>query len=124
MLFSEVSPRPHDTGMVTMARQDSSEFALHVRAILGLPVPAGEIPLEAPASASAVILGPDAIDAPAYDGLAAALSQTTASTCASSASPTPRAGRRMGVALARGETEKQARDRARAAARRVRLNGA
>ncbi|MBF6618787.1 MAG: phosphoribosylglycinamide formyltransferase 2, partial [Patulibacter sp.] len=75
VLFSEVSPRPHDTGMVTMVSQAASEFALHVRAILGLPVPQdehGRVPLATP-GASAVILGESAIDAPRYGGVDAAL---------------------------------------------------
>src|SRR5690606_17877217 len=75
VLFSEVSPRPHDTGMVTMVSQAASEFALHVRAILGLPVPqdeAGYVPLATP-GASAVILGDAAYDAPRFSGVATAL---------------------------------------------------
>ena len=63
VIFSEVSPRPHDTGMTTMATQALSEFALHVRAILGLPVPAGEVPLLSP-GASAVCLATAHGDAP------------------------------------------------------------
>ena len=63
VIFSEVSPRPHDTGLVTIASQDLSEFALHVRAILGLPVPEGTIPLPRPA-ASAVILAEADLEAP------------------------------------------------------------
>jgi phosphoribosylglycinamide formyltransferase 2 len=71
VLFSEVSPRPHDTGMVTMVSQAASEFALHVRAILGLPVPQdadGRVPLLAP-GASAVILGTGPVDAPRLGGV-------------------------------------------------------
>ncbi|MBI5311448.1 MAG: formate-dependent phosphoribosylglycinamide formyltransferase [Actinobacteria bacterium] len=124
VIFSEVSPRPHDTGMVTLASQRLSEFALHVRAILGLHVPAGEIPLEAPAAASAVILGEEAIDAPAYDSVTAALAQSDEVDVRLFGKPGATPGRRMGVALARGATEDQARDRARAAAQRVRVGGA
>ena len=69
VLFSEVSPRPHDTGMTTMATQALSEFALHVRAILGLPVPAGEVPLLS-AGASAVCLATAQSDAPPVTGVA------------------------------------------------------
>src|SRR6185295_17881276 len=66
VLFSEVSPRPHDTGMVTMITQTLSEFALHVRAILGLPIGDDDVALIAPggAGASAVVLSPGAGVAP------------------------------------------------------------
>lgn len=70
--FSEVSPRPHDTGLVTLVSQDLSEFALHARAILGLPIPA--IRQQGP-SASAVILPEGDSDAVAYTGLEKALAQ-------------------------------------------------
>ncbi|MGX6449522.1 formate-dependent phosphoribosylglycinamide formyltransferase, partial [Patulibacter sp. S7RM1-6] len=106
VLFSEVSPRPHDTGMVTMASQAASEFALHVRAILGLPVPTdadGRVPLLAPA-ASAVILGPaglGAADAPTYAGVADALAVDPAVDVRLFGKPDTRPGRRLGVALAR-----------------------
>ena len=56
-IFSEVSPRPHDTGMVTMISQDLSEFALHVRAILGLPVP--NIAFHGPSASRAVVVEGD-----------------------------------------------------------------
>ena len=72
VLFSEVSPRPHDTGMTTMATQALSEFALHVRAILGLPVPDGEVPLLSP-GASAVCLATAHGDAPSIAGVAEAM---------------------------------------------------
>ena len=89
VLFSEVSPRPHDTGMTTMATQGLSEFALHVRAILGLPVPAGEVPL-----LSAGRLGRVPGDRPrrrADDRRASPRRwpSTPASTCACSPSPMP-----------------------------------
>jgi phosphoribosylglycinamide formyltransferase 2 len=114
VIFSEVSPRPHDTGLVTLASQDLSEFALHVRAILGLPVPAELIPLKTPA-ASAVILADADVDQPAYDGVEKAL-ETDEQTCLlifgkPSASP----GRRMGVVLAAGESVDDARTIATAA---------
>ena len=54
VIFSEVSPRPHDTGMVTMISQDMSEFALHARAILGLPVP--EVRFYAPSASKAIVV--------------------------------------------------------------------
>jgi len=99
VLFSEVSPRPHDTGMVTMATQVLSEFALHVRAILGLPVPAGEIPLLAPAGASAVILG-TAAQAPLYEGMAQALATHPSVSVRLFGKPEAPAPRRLGVTLA------------------------
>jgi len=120
VLFSEVSPRPHDTGMVTMATQPLSEFALHVRAILGLPVPAGEIPLGAP-GASAVILAEEAGDAPLVEGVAQALAGGPDVQVRLFGKPDARPGRRMGVALAAGDDLEAARARARAAAAAVRV---
>ncbi|WP_041270359.1 formate-dependent phosphoribosylglycinamide formyltransferase [Frateuria aurantia] len=72
VIFSEVSPRPHDTGLVTLISQDLSEFALHARAILGLPVPV--IRQRCPAASVAVLAEGD-IDAPRYDGVAEALAE-------------------------------------------------
>ena len=106
--FSEVSPRPHDTGMVTMVSQNQSEFALHVRAILGLPI--GEIELTRP-GASAVILAPEATDMPHFSGMAEALSVPTSQLRLFS-KPRAYKNRRMGVALALGDTTDEARDRA------------
>lgn len=100
VLFSEVSPRPHDTGMATMATQSLSEFALHARAILGLPVPAGRVPLASP-GASAVVLGTTTADDPAYDGVADALAVDEAIEVRVFGKPDTRPGRRMAVALAR-----------------------
>ncbi|MCW2958305.1 MAG: phosphoribosylglycinamide formyltransferase 2, partial [Solirubrobacterales bacterium] len=99
VLFSEVSPRPHDTGMVTMATQVLSEFALHARAILGLPVPAGEIPMLAPAGASAVILSA-AAGAPIFDGLGDALAVDPSVGVRLFGKPEAPKPRRLGVALA------------------------
>jgi phosphoribosylglycinamide formyltransferase 2 len=119
VLFSEVSPRPHDTGMVTLASQDLSEFALHVRAILGLAVPPGVIPLRAPA-ASAVVLGPDAdLAEPAYVGLDAALASDPSIDVRLFGKPAATPGRRMGVCLARGTDTDVARERALAAAAQI-----
>ncbi|HIK45045.1 MAG TPA: formate-dependent phosphoribosylglycinamide formyltransferase [Leptolyngbyaceae cyanobacterium M65_K2018_010] len=115
--FSEVSPRPHDTGMVTMVSQNRSEFELHMRAILGLPI--GEIRLLQP-GASAVILASGASDAPRYEGLDTAL-QIPTSQVRLFGKPTAHPNRRMGVALALGETVDQARERAIACAHRVRV---
>lgn len=119
VLFSEVSPRPHDTGMVTLASQDLSEFALHVRAILGLPLHVGEIPLRSPA-ASAVILGTEDDDAPVYAGLDDALAVHRDTELRIFGKPTSSPGRRLGVALARATDAEAARTHAWTAAMRVR----
>ena len=117
VLFSEVSPRPHDTGMVTMATQPLSEFALHVRAILGLPVPS--VDLDSP-GASAVILAPSAGESLSYAGVEEALAVPTAQVRLFG-KPTASVGRRLGVAVARGATVEEARERARTAAGRVQV---
>ena len=113
--FSEVSPRPHDTGLVTLCSQRSSEFELHARAILGLPV---DTRLREP-GASAVIYG--GIDAPgiAFEGIAEALA-VARSDLRLFGKPESFRKRRMGVALANGDDVGQARERARLAASRVR----
>lgn len=116
VFFSEVSPRPHDTGMVTLASQDLSEFALHVRAILGLPVPA--IRQWGPA-ASCAILADGESSAITYDGLDDALAEPGTS-LRLFGKPSVSGRRRMGVALALGETIEDARAKARRAAARVR----
>ena len=113
--FSEVSPRPHDTGMVTLISQDLSEFALHARAILGLPVPA--IRQRGPA-ASAVILVRGEADGVAYSGLEQSL-QTPDTQLRLFGKPNVHGERRMGVALALGACVEEARARARAAAAAV-----
>ena len=114
--FSEVSPRPHDTGLVTLATQTQSEFALHARAILGLPVDVSQRGI----GASAVIYGGmDAVGV-AYEGVAEALSVPTAD-LRLFGKPESYVSRRMGVATARGATVEQARERAREAASRVRV---
>jgi phosphoribosylglycinamide formyltransferase 2 len=115
--FSEVSPRPHDTGMVTLVSQNMSEFELHVRAITGLPV--GEITLLQPA-ASAVILASGSSDAPRFTGMAAAL-QVPTSKLRLFGKPRCHPNRRMGVALALGETVETARDRACTCASKVQV---
>jgi phosphoribosylglycinamide formyltransferase 2 len=123
VLFSEVSPRPHDTGMVTMASQAASEFALHVRAILGLPVPQdehGRVPLLAP-GASAVILGDASVDAPCFRGLGEALAVDPSVEVRLFAKPEATVGRRLGVAVAQGADVDEARRRATAAASAVRV---
>ncbi len=117
VLFSEVSPRPHDTGMVTMISQNLSQFELHVRAILGLPVP-GILNL-AP-SASHVILATDSHDNVRFEGVAEALSVPTAK-LRLFGKPDTRPGRRMGVALTQAGTTAEARGRAETSAHAVRL---
>jgi phosphoribosylglycinamide formyltransferase 2 len=118
VLFSEVSPRPHDTGLVTLASQDLSEFALHVRAILGLPVPAGVIPVRESA-ASAVVLGPpEGLEAPVYGNLDLAL-QDPSVEVRLFGKPVSSSRRRLGVALARGVDADATLGRARDAAARI-----
>lgn len=95
VFFSEVSPRPHDTGMVTMVTQNMSEFELHVRAILGLPVPA--IELLSP-GASHVILAESTDDDVCFSGVTEAL-RVPGSKVRLFGKPDTRPGRRMGVAL-------------------------
>jgi phosphoribosylglycinamide formyltransferase 2 len=116
VLFSEVSPRPHDTGLVTLVSQDLSEFALHVRAILGLPIPGL---VQFGPSASAVVLVEGDGRAPAFDGLDAALAEP-GTELRLFGKPEVRGRRRMGVCLARGATIEDARAKARASADRVR----
>ncbi|MDK9717221.1 MAG: formate-dependent phosphoribosylglycinamide formyltransferase [Trichlorobacter sp.] len=117
VLFSEVSPRPHDTGMVTMTSQNLSQFELHVRAILGLPVP--EILNLAP-SASHVILATDSQDNVGFTGIADALSVPTAK-LRLFGKPDTRPGRRMGVSLTQGASTDEARSCAEASAHCVRI---
>jgi phosphoribosylglycinamide formyltransferase 2 len=114
--FSEVSPRPHDTGLVTLATQTMSEFALHARAILGLPVDVSQRDI----GASAVIYGGMESVGVAFEGVADALSVPTAD-LRLFGKPESFVTRRMGVATARGESVEQARERAREAASRVRV---
>ncbi|MCK2149917.1 formate-dependent phosphoribosylglycinamide formyltransferase [Marinobacter alexandrii] len=115
--FSEVSPRPHDTGLVTLVSQELSEFALHARAILGLPIPA--IRQNGP-SASAVILPEGESGNVRFSGLENALAQPNTQ-LRLFGKPELKGRRRMGVALARGETIGQAREQARGAAAAVKV---
>ena len=112
--FSEVSPRPHDTGMVTMCSQVQNEFELHARAILGLPV---NIALRAP-GASAVIYGQHDAKGIAFEGVAEAL-RVPDSDVRLFGKPESFRKRRMGVALATGRDTDQARERAKLAASKV-----
>lgn len=110
--FSEVSPRPHDTGMVTMISQDLSEFALHARAILGLPIP--NIVLHG-ASASSVVLVDGNSEQASFGNLQLALSEADTQ-LRLFGKPEVAGRRRMGVALARGESVAEARQKANRAA--------
>ncbi|WP_188262972.1 formate-dependent phosphoribosylglycinamide formyltransferase [Azospirillum tabaci] len=119
VVFSELSPRPHDTGMVTLLSQNLSEFDLHARAILGLPIPA--IRVHGPA-ASAVILADREAERFAIEGLADAMRVGSAEHDVDVrlfGKPTTRKNRRMGVALAAGTDTDDARDRALKAASAV-----
>ena len=113
--FSEVSPRPHDTGLVTLASQRLSQFELHARAILGLPV---DTSLRRP-GASAVIYGGLEATGIAFEGVAEAL-QVPESDLRLFGKPESHVKRRMGVAVAAADTTDEARRRARLAASRVR----
>jgi phosphoribosylglycinamide formyltransferase 2 len=116
VLFSEVSPRPHDTGMVTMISQDLSEFALHLRAVLGLPIPTIR---QLGPSASHVVLVDGDSDAPQFEGIDEALHQPDTQ-LRLFGKPEVRGHRRMGVALARGSSIEEARTKAMRAAKAVR----
>lgn len=119
VIFSELSPRPHDTGMVTLISQNLSEFDLHARAVLGLPVP--EVRLYGP-SASAVILADRDGEAPGYGGLAEALAVAGGEVDVRVfGKPTTRPYRRMGVALALAGDTDSARALAAEAAGKVRI---
>ncbi|MCK0164985.1 formate-dependent phosphoribosylglycinamide formyltransferase [Marinobacter sp. S6332] len=113
--FSEVSPRPHDTGLVTLVSQDLSEFVLHARAILGLPVPV--IRQQGP-SASAVILPEGDSKEVAYSGLDVALSEKDVQ-LRLFGKPELSGRRRMGVALAKGDSIGDAKAKALAAAKAI-----
>lgn len=114
-IFSEVSPRPHDTGMVTMISQDLSQFALHARAILGLPIP--NIHTHGP-SASSVILVDGHSDEVRFDHVERALAEPDTQVRLFG-KPGVHGHRRMGVALARGSSIADALDKAKRAAAAV-----
>lgn len=121
--FSELSPRPHDTGMVTLAgTQNLNEFELHLRAILGLPIPS--ITFER-MGVSAVILSPVATEtAPCYDGIDRALAEDPAIDIRIFGKPSARVNRRMGVVVSHAPLDSDLdalRDRAKAAASRIRI---
>ena len=121
-IFSELSPRPHDTGMVTLISQLPNEFELHLRAILGLPIPGIEF---ASPSASAVILADRDCATFSYSGVADALAVGAPGYPVDIrifAKPRTLKNRRMGVALARGPSVEDALARAKSAAARVMID--
>jgi len=113
VIFSELSPRPHDTGMVTLISQNLSEFDLHARAVLGLPI----AHIETVEGASAVVLATQDGTAPTFTGVAEALAEPHTDVRIFG-KPTTRPFRRMAVALARGPN---ALARARAAAKKIKV---
>jgi phosphoribosylglycinamide formyltransferase 2 len=119
VIFSELSPRPHDTGMVTLISQELSEFDLHARAVMGLPVP--DIGLRGPSASAVILAGRDATDF-RFEGLADALAVPGGVVDVRLfGKPVTRPYRRMGVALARAEDTNAARALAADAAGRVRI---
>ncbi|WP_190240772.1 formate-dependent phosphoribosylglycinamide formyltransferase [Nostoc sp. 'Peltigera membranacea cyanobiont' 210A] len=115
VIFSELSPRPHDTGMVTLISQNLNEFELHLRAILDLPIPHIE---QLGASASAVILASEKSDSIAFNGVADALSEKDVD-IKLFGKPNAHPYRRMGVALAKGINVQEAREKATKAASKI-----
>ncbi|HEA26206.1 MAG TPA: formate-dependent phosphoribosylglycinamide formyltransferase [Ectothiorhodospiraceae bacterium] len=118
VIFSEVSPRPHDTGMVTMISQDLSQFALHARAVLGLPIP--NIQQHGP-SASSVILVEGDSSRVSFGNLAQALTEPDTQ-LRLFGKPEVKGERRMGVALARGGLIDEAIDKAKRSAAAVNIS--
>lgn len=117
VVFSELSPRPHDTGMVTLISQDLSEFDLHLRAVMGLPIP--EIRYNGP-SASAVVLAEKSLTKFKIEGQATAL-KTKGTELRVFGKPETHPYRRMAVALARGSSTDDARKKAKKAAAAIRI---
>lgn len=118
VIFSEVSPRPHDTGMVTMISQDLSEFGLHARALLGLPVP--EIKFYGPSASRAVVVEGDT-DKIEFDNLEEVLAEPGVQ-IRIFGKPEIKGHRRMGVILATDETVEAARDKAERAYKKLKVN--
>ncbi len=118
VIFSEVSPRPHDTGMVTMISQDQSEFALHARALLGLPVP--EIRFYAPSASRAIVVEGDT-DKIEMDCLENVLAEPGVQ-LRIFGKPEIKGHRRMGVILATAETVEAAREKAERAYNALKVN--
>jgi len=119
VIFSELSPRPHDTGLVTLISQNLNEFELHLRAVLGLPIPKID---QMGASASAVILAKDYSESIAFAGVADALSEPNVEVRLFG-KPDSRPFRRMGVALAKGKDIQEAREKATEAASKIKIVG-
>ncbi|MBD2491773.1 formate-dependent phosphoribosylglycinamide formyltransferase [Aulosira sp. FACHB-615] len=117
VIFSELSPRPHDTGMVTLISQNLNEFELHLRAVLGLPIPHIE---QFGPSASAVILAAEKSDSINFIGVAEALAEKDVD-IKLFGKPSAHPYRRMGVALAKAENVQQAREKATTAASKVQI---
>ncbi|HBS25660.1 MAG TPA: phosphoribosylglycinamide formyltransferase 2 [Gammaproteobacteria bacterium] len=118
VIFSEVSPRPHDTGMVTMISQDLSQFALHARAILGLPIP--NIHFHGPAASSAILVEGHSSQV-TFKQLDVAL-QEPDTQLRLFGKPEVEGERRMGVALARAQSVDEAVDKAKRASEAVNVN--
>ena len=118
VIFSEVSPRPHDTGMVTMISQDLSEFALHVRAILGLPVP--NIAFHGPSASRAVVVEGDS-NRMEFANLENVLSEPDTQMRIFGKSEID-GRRRMAVLLARGKTVEEAREKTARAYAKLQIN--
>jgi len=117
-IFSEVSPRPHDTGMVTLISQDISEFALHARAILGLPIP--NIHLHGPAASCPLVVEGNSTQV-SFGGLEQALTAPDTQVRLFG-KPAVHGKRRMAVALARGATVEEARQKAVAACSSIKVS--
>ncbi|MFC3650021.1 formate-dependent phosphoribosylglycinamide formyltransferase [Dyella humi] len=117
VIFSEVSPRPHDTGLVTLISQDLSEFALHARAILGLPIPA--IRQQGPSASCAVLMEGEG-RAPRYFGMAEALAESDTQ-LRIFGKPEVKGRRRMAVTLARDNDIEAAKAKAIRAAKAIRI---
>lgn len=108
VIFSEVSPRPHDTGMVTMISQDLSQFALHARAILGLPIP--NINFHGPSASSVILVNGDSTNV-TFNNIASAMSSADTQVRLFG-KPEVKGQRRMGVALARDNSVEEAKKKA------------
>lgn len=117
VLFSEVSPRPHDTGMVTMISQDQSEFTLHVRALLGLPIP--NIQLYAPSASRAIVVEGDS-DKVVFDNLEQVLEEPGVQ-MRIFGKPEVKGHRRMGVILATAASTEEARAKAERAYQKLQI---
>ena len=118
VIFSEVSPRPHDTGMVTMISQDLSEFGLHARALLGLPVP--DIRFYGPSASRAIVVEGDT-DKIEMDNLEEVLSEPGVQ-IRIFGKPEIKGHRRMGVILATASTVEEARNKAERAYNKLKVN--